>query len=402
MARKRPDVMETLAKARPEELDPARLAGSDRARDDLLTIMSGPRETRETGGTRTASGPPVFGRRWVLPVAATAVAAAVVVGTLAEGTSGSEGTRTSAGPSATGAPAGTPADGRLALLTVAARLDRTANAGAYWQVTTRSASVGVIAEPVPGISVVTAETQRYSYGVKSGARSVWVSGIDASTQPRTARDRQRWEAAGSPKELTLATGPSGGRLGVRIETARENTPTTATISSGDRIAALGARNVTYADLRELPGDPEKLKRVLADLHAQDRDGETSDRTEWTWQQAANLIRLPVGDDVRAAAYRVIADLPGIVSLGEVTDPTGRKGAGFALPATGTPDYGSVRPELIVDPGTGALLAERRTVVKPSAAAAAAGITAGTPVDYTVTVEAKWTDARPTGQPTGGR
>ncbi|MFD9392199.1 CU044_5270 family protein [Streptomyces sp. NPDC060000] len=391
MARKRPDVMKTLAKARPEELDPARLAGSERARNDLFTIMAGPRETREAPAAVRQ-----FSWRWALPVAATAVAAAVVVGTLAEGTAGSQGTRTSAGPSSTDGSGQAPANGRLALLNVAAQLDRTASEGTYWQVTTRSASIGVIAEPASGFSVVSSETQQYSYGVKSGTPSLWVSGIDDSTQPRTARDKQRWQAAGSPKELTLAGGESGGKLGLRIESADENRPTTTTINSGDRIAALGARNVTYADLQKLPGDPAKLKQVLADLYKEDRGSEISDPTEWTWQQAAGLINLPVRDEVRAAAYRVIADLPGIVSLGEVADPTGRKGAGFALPAINTPDYGAVRSELIVDAGTGALLAEQRTVTKPSTAAAAAGITAGTLVDYSATVKAEWTDRQPTG------
>ncbi|MFH9550767.1 CU044_5270 family protein [Streptomyces sp. NPDC017435] len=392
MARKRPDVMKTLAEARPVELDPARL-GSERARNDLITIMAGPREAREVQAPAR-----MFSLRWALPVAATAVAAAAVVGTLANGTAGSEGTRTSAGASSADGSGQAPANGRLALLNVAARLDRPASEGTYWQVTTRSASVGVIAEPVAGLSVVSSETQRWSYGVKPGTRSVWVSGIDQSTQPRTARDQQRWQAAGSPRDLTLAGGgESGGTLGLRIESTDENRPTTTTINSGDRIAALGARNVTYADLRKLPGDTAKLKQVLADLYREDRGAEVSDRTEWTWQQAAGLINLPVRDEVRAAAYRVIADLPGIVSLGRVTDPTGHEGVGFALPATDTPEYGAVRSELIVDPGTGALLAERRTVTKPSARAAAAGITAGTLVDYTVTVEAEWTDRQPAGR-----
>ncbi|MGV9851139.1 hypothetical protein ACWDWU_20575 [Streptomyces sp. NPDC003442] len=110
-----------------------------------------------------------------------------------------------------------------------------------------------------------------------------------------------------------------------------------------------------------------------------------------WRQAAGLIGLPVRPAVRAAAYRVIADLPGIRSLGEVTDPLGRAGAGFALPATARPDYGTARSELIVDPATGALLSDQEVLTKPNAKAAEAGLTAGTVVNYTATVASEWTD-----------
>ncbi|MEV1065205.1 CU044_5270 family protein [Streptomyces sp. NPDC050263] len=398
MARKRPDVMKMLAQARPAEFDPARLAGSERARDDLAAILASTQDEPETRrAVRPARPARPFSWGWALPAAATAVVAAVVVGTLADGGAGTGvdagGYRASAGASTDGTGSGqTPANGRLALLNVAAQLDSTAQDGAYWQLTTRSASIGVIAEPVSGFSVLSTETQQWSYGVKSGTESLWVSGIDDSTQPRTARDRQRWQAAGSPQELTLAGGGiSGGKLGLRIESASESQPTTTRINVGDEIAALGADNVTYADLQKLPGDSTKLKAYLAGLYKEDGDSEISDRTEWMWQQAAGLIGLPVTAEVRAAAYRVIADLPGIVSLGEVTDPLGRKGVGFALPASDTPDYGAVRSELIVDPNTGAMLSEQRTVTEPNAAAAAAGVTAGTLVNYTATEKAEWSD-----------
>ncbi|MEK8171529.1 hypothetical protein NKH77_25245 [Streptomyces sp. M19] len=104
--------------------------------------------------------------------------------------------------------------------------------------------------------------------------------------------------------------------------------------------------------------------------------------------------MPVTARVRAAAYRVIADLPGIRALGEVADPLGRRGLGFALPNPGDqPGYGTVESQLIVDPDTGALLTDQQTLVKPSAEAAEAGLTAGTPVNWTATVRATWTDTQ---------
>ncbi|MEU7364275.1 CU044_5270 family protein [Streptomyces hygroscopicus] len=391
MARKRPDVMKTLADARPAALDPDHLAGSARARHDLGTILAGDPRTPES---RRPARP--FAWRWALPVAATAAAAGVLVATLPQGGPDPEGSRATAG-SATDGPRHTPENGRLALLTVADRVDRAADEGTYWRLTTRSSWIGVVDEAGSAFAVVASEKQAQSFGVRPGTQSLWVSGLDSTVRPRTERDAARWRAAGSPKDLTLAGSGSGsgsgsgGRLGLRMESGGKKKPTVTRTNGGDRIAALGARNVTYADLRKLPGDSAKLQEFLADLYEEDRDGEITGRTEWMWQQAAGLIRLPVKPAVRAAAYRVIAGLPGIRSLGEVTDPLGREGVGFALPASDRPGYGTGRSELIVDPATGALLADREVLTEPDATAAEAGLRAGTVVNYTATVTAEWTD-----------
>ncbi|MEU1803169.1 CU044_5270 family protein [Streptomyces sp. NPDC019937] len=384
MARMRPDVMKTLADARPAELDPDRLAGSARARHDLITILAGAPEAPET---RRSARP--FTRRWALPVAVAAAAAGVVVAALPQGPQSVDGPRATAGP-ATDGPRHTPANGRLALLNVAARADRAAHEGTYWQTTTRSAWTGVVEHSGQTFAVVDSERGQRSVGVRPGTESLEIRGLDAAVEPRTARDRERWRAAGLPKEVTLAA-EEGGKLALRMENRGGKRPMVDRTNLGDEIAALGARNVTYADLRKLPGDAAKLKEVLADLYTEDGGSEVKDRTEWMWQQAAGLITLPVKPGVRAAAYRVIAGLPGIRSLGEVTDPLGRKGAGFALPAVEGPGYGAVRSELIVDPATGALLADRQTLTKPNAKAAEAGLTAGTVVNYTAIVQAEWTD-----------
>ncbi|GAA2350374.1 CU044_5270 family protein [Streptomyces cuspidosporus] len=391
MARKRPDVMKTLADARPRELDPDHLAGSERARHDLIAILAGAPEGPE--GSRSARPVGPFTWRWALPVAATAAVAGVLVATLPQGgsdTRDAHGSGATGGPT-TGSPRHTPENGRVALLNVAARVDRAADEGTYWQTATRSAWVGVVDHSGSLFAVVSSETQRWSFGVRPGTRSLWVSGIDATTRPRTERDKARWRAAGSPEELTLAHSGKGGRLGLRMEVGARKRPTVDRINSGDRIAALGPHHVTYADLRKLPGDSATLEKVLADLYEEDGGSEIRGRTEWMWRQAANLINLPVRAEVRAAAYRVIAGLPGIRSLGEVTDPLGRKGAGFALPATVRPDYGTARSELIVDPATGALLSDQEVLTEPDAKAAEAGLTAGTVVNYTATVTSEWTD-----------
>jgi hypothetical protein len=106
-------------------------------------------------------------------------------------------------------------------------------------------------------------------------------------------------------------------------------------------------------------------------------------------QAADLITMPVKPAVRAAAYRVMAEQPGVRVLGRVTDPLGRKGVGVAFPGThGTP-LGSVEQRLVVDPSTGEMLCEQLVLVEPSARAREAGLDAGTTVNYTVTTRMSW-------------
>lgn len=256
---------------------------------------------------------------------------------------------------------------------------------------TRSGWIGVVDASGETFAVSSSEKQQRSFGVRPGTESLNVMGLEATTKPRSERDAARWRAVGSPKDLTLADTGQGGRLGLRIETGAGKRPTVDRINSGDRIAALGARNVTYEDLRKLPGDSAKLQEVLADLYREDGGSEVRGRTEWMWRQAAGLIGLPVKAEVRAAAYRVIAGLPGIRALGEVTDPLGREGVGFALPASDRPGYGTGRSELIVDPSTGALLSEQEVLTEPDAKAAEAGLTSGTVVNYTATVRSEWTD-----------
>lgn len=126
----------------------------------------------------------------------------------------------------------------------------------------------------------------------------------------------------------------------------------------NKIYALGPDNVSYQDLRQLPTDSGQLRRQFERLYERDGGAENSgDRTTWMLCQAANLITMPVRPATRAAAYRLLADLPGIRVQGSVTDPLGREGIGITLPHTQETPLGSVEERLVVDASTGALLAE---------------------------------------------
>ncbi|GAA2109568.1 hypothetical protein GCM10009780_64180 [Actinomadura alba] len=74
---------------------------------------------------------------------------------------------------------------------------------------------------------------------------------------------------------------------------------------------------------------------------------------------ANLLMYaPVPPQVRAAAYRALAGMPGIKSTGKIQDRRGREGIGITLPvAVGGENRGD--PHFIFDPKTALMLARPR-------------------------------------------
>jgi len=389
----RPDAMQVLVDARPDELDPSKLADSPRQREDLVRILA-----RTTDSRAARFGMP--GRPWSgirpLGTAAAALAAvaatAVVVSTLHQDPSGGPRQSPSAaagqGPAADGR-GDTPVDGRLELLSVAKKAGTSTAEGTYWQTTTRSENVDVVGERGRFLAVRSTATDEWSVGVRPGTRSLMVSGLDAVTAPRTKEDEARWRAAGSPgtMQAEVPGNEQGGTLGYTMGTRR---PMVIRTDADEKIYALGPRNVTYRDLRELPSDSSALRQKLEGLYAEDSGADTSvGRTAYVLGQAAGLVAMPVKPAVRAAAYRVMAELPGVRGLGRVTDPLGREGAGFAFPGTARTSLGGVEQRLVVDESTGEMLCEQLLLVEPSARAREAGLDAGTTVNYTATTRMGW-------------
>ncbi|MDH6627548.1 hypothetical protein M2271_005374 [Streptomyces sp. LBL] len=396
----RPDVMKVLAGARPDELDPSRLAGSRRQREDLARILAGAAESRAArfrvperlrGGIRPLG---------TVAALAAVAASAVVVSTLDREPSGvrpggpPQSSSVAAGPgsSTSDGQGDVRVDGRLELLSVAKKAETSAAEGTYWQTTTRSEDVNVVSaaggkgRPFAVRGTATAE---WSVGVRPGTRSLMVSDLDAVSALRTKADEARWRAAGSPEQMQIedTANEEGGTLGYTLGTRR---PMVMRTDADDKIYALGPRNVSYQDLRELPSDSGALRRQLEKAYAEDKGAETSaGRTAYVLRQAADLITMPVKPAVRAAAYRVMAELPGVRGLGRVTDPLGRAGVGVVFPDTGRTPLGSVEQRLVVDPSTGAMLAEQVVLVEPSDRAQEVGLDAGTTVNYTATTRMSW-------------
>jgi hypothetical protein len=113
-----------------------------------------------------------------------------------------------------------------------------------------------------------------------------------------------------------------------------------------------AGGLSYLDLSNLPTDPAQLKQLIDERKV---EGGPSGDAE-TFTIIGDLLRetyAPPG--VRSALYTIASQLPGVQLVGPVKDDLGRSGTAVAYVSNGVSD------ELILDPQTSALLAERQVV-----------------------------------------
>ncbi|GIE89946.1 CU044_5270 family protein [Actinoplanes regularis] len=131
-----------------------------------------------------------------------------------------------------------------------------------------------------------------------------------------------------------------------------------------------------AELAALPSDPDRLKARLLSWYSDEVSNEGRDQYLF-YCGVAITLNLPVPAPVRAAAYRMLAKLPGITALGRVTDALGRDGMAVGYSRRG--DSGNVSQQrLIVDPATGYALAQESW-------------TKGERGRYTAVLKSQWSD-----------
>lgn len=180
--------------------------------------------------------------------------------------------------------------------------------------------------------------------------------------PATDADKAAWKAAGSPTKWTL-TGPKGKQSRGRSLSAEPGPREVSTMPDGSFLA-IGGTPLTYAQIRALPTDPDKLKDYLIKLDdAAGRDGIWTSkqiekwRVEMLFTESWELLsQLPVSPAVRAATYRMLAGLPGLTVTENVKDAKGRAGAGISY-AYRNADGSSSPTRLVIDPDSGSLLAK---------------------------------------------
>jgi len=148
--------------------------------------------------------------------------------------------------------------------------------------------------------------------------------------------------AGDPALWRRAVRPAG--RGPEVITARDGRTTARMLAEAGLPDAVIARHVD---------DPEGLARLLRE--AAPRYG-GQERAAQMWTMVGDGLRESLlSPDARAALFRAAAHVPGVRLVGPVRDARGRLGMAVARTEDG------VRDEIVLDPATSALLAEREVV-----------------------------------------
>ena len=346
----RGDLLKALADARPGRLDP----DTDARRVDPAVIMAQPRPA-----ARSARRP---ARRLVLAGLVSTAAALATGAVFVAADADRTGTGTPDARAGDGSAAPAPADpapesARDLFLVAAERsVSSTATGGRYWVV---SREVGDRRPAGPAnrpYDIMRRFGDEQWQATRAGDESFVVS-QSLGAAPITAADQAAWQADGSPIQWTEPP-PSDlpDAKPVVIKAAAE--PRYARpIEDPTRVWTypIGGGSMTIAQLAELPTDPKALKAWLLKRFKREGDLEPTDYSLF-WSGRHLVFDLPVPPGVRAAAYRMLADVGGVTFLGPATDQRGRSGMAVAYVRKG--DGGSwSQTRLIVDPRTGQALAQ---------------------------------------------
>ena len=343
------DVLELLAEARPGRLDP-----DPGTRRDPAEFTAHPQQ--DAGARRSAGRPRRLVLAGLVPTVVVVAAGAVFVTTQSETPApGAAGRVSDPAIVATAGPA--PKSARELLLVAAERTaSDPATSGRYWVRRQEDFDTPVKVGPARRpYHVVERWSSTQWNAMNSGDESVKVT-QNLGAAPVTAADRAAWEADGSPSEWTRGSQVIKAQPGEEsVSPARDR---------GAEIKAPGAKwypymlaghGMTVADLAKVPTDPAVLKTWLSNQLKTNEIFIANDET--LFQAGLDLVfNLPVSPQVRAAAYRMFADVKGATLLGTVTDQLGRTGMAIGFVRKG--DFRNwTQFRLIIDPRTGQALAQ---------------------------------------------
>jgi len=377
------DVMRRLAAARPEHLDPGRPADPGvRAREIDRAMRPAAAAREPSGAPARAPEPvrrPVWGSRPVWGAALTAAAAAVAAAVIISGVPGDGVVR----PGGTDVARQTLGPSQV-LLAAASDVERTPDApGAYWY---REERRGWLRD-VPGKDY-TLDVRRLSKRwVASGTGKQWSQNVDLGARPAGPADEEAWRADGSPRrwDLTSPGAAPGDERDVVTYEGRGEIDADAPGGTADsgRVGEFG-----LDELADLSTDPGKLRTQLEALVDRHYNGPQRVLDRTLFDTTVHLaFHMPATSGQRAAAYRLLATLPGVRDLGEVRTRDGR--AGNAVAVRNEHMNGDWERRLVFDRRTGAPLATEDVALR-----AHDGHEPGEVIGYTTIAEMTWTDRKP--------
>ena len=351
--------------------------------------------------------------RILLPVAAGALAVStgIVVGAHLLGSSPP---RSSGAAGSTGTPTiatRTPDTGPLKpdnrsaqqlLLTAAEQTlnDPDPGSGKFWTATIEDGTLIQVGEPANRYAIMGAYTE-----------TRWVPAVDdylvmdrrwAGAQPASDADKAAWRKAGSPSSW-----PKDPLPGCPVDPNNAYTATAATSSTviketnhPQRFWVLG-EYLTADQVRALPSDPAALKDWLIGVIKKQNLPHTTavELAESLFDGVLNLLfDNPVTPPVRSAAYKVLAGMAGVTSLGAVKDAEGRNGVAVAVTRNDTVEEqradsgGPDQVSLVFNPDSGQTLAMETRALKP--ADYMAWVPKGALIGYRALESTRWTNDEP--------
>jgi hypothetical protein len=237
----------------------------------------------------------------------------------------------------TGSPAppkaGPPAPPRLSahdLLLAAADRAASADTGRYWHVQEIAATGSIMVGTAPNRYELTGGYVSESWTARAAGDQSYRGYRELSWHPRTDADREKWRAAGSPTQWDVVADNAAGH---RHLSTQPGVPELIKVDPATgNLRDLGV--VDLAQVAQLPTDPAALRDLILARLGTGPDS-TGPRTELTNLRLFGtltelLLDVPAPPAVRAAAFRALADVPGVTSSGQVTDARGRTGVGIEL------------------------------------------------------------------------
>jgi hypothetical protein len=156
-------------------------------------------------------------------------------------------------------------------------------------------------------------------------------------QAASPADKAAWRRDGSPrvwKNVGQDTGladPVGATNGwLRPLSTAPGKLEAGSAVYGAQPFVVGNRSLSLRQLQGLPADPAKLKALLlAGWSAGENIGTA---TAFLFQTIPGVLEMPVTPAVRSALYKLLASLPGVQSIGPITDVAGQQGVAVAYTA----------------------------------------------------------------------
>jgi len=283
------------------------------------------------------------------------------------------------------------ADGsaRDVLLAAAVRAESVPTSGAFWHV--RSSSTTTWPNELGrGDNRYTVEVHSVTELWTTREGQTWWGQREWVT-PKSPEDEAAWRRDGSPSKWCMGKRDTEPPRSNCLHTA----PGTASLTrvGQDTFVVVEGRELTFERLQQLPDEPVALRDWVFDAVEDDLDPSASAGIldDNVAEVLANLlVDVPAPPGVRAAAYRALAGMPDVKSIGATRDELGRAGVGILIDTEGIVvsrggphNEGKLTHKLIIDPDTSHVLARQANVGEDA-----------DPVSGTLILEVGWTDEEP--------